>query len=117
MSEESKVVNHYMLTDEKLNEIKENFIKIQNLSSIECNVYNQHLKISLNPHFTSIDNVYNVNGKYISGLMKYDYIYGVYHLDDNKVIYIVYRIEKNNFDIYENDRYVSVCNNETIIYK
>ena len=101
MSEDFKVNNHYMLSDEKLNEIKNSFIKIQNLTSLECNINNQHLKISLNPYFTSIDNVYNVNGKYIPGLVKSDYIYGVYHLDDNKIIYIVYRLEKNNFDIYE----------------
>ena len=103
MSEESKVVNNYILNDEKLNILKERFIKIQNLSSLEYNIDNQHLKISINPYFTSIDNIYNVNGKYIPGLTRHNHIYGVYHLNDKKIIYIVYKIEKNNFEIYEDN--------------
>ena len=33
MTEDFKVNNHYMLSDEKLNKIKNSFIKIQNLTS------------------------------------------------------------------------------------
>lgn len=89
-----------MLTDERFNEIRKQFLNIQNLSE-EFNINNQHLKVSLNPHFTSIDNIYNVNGKYIPGLVRLNYIYGVCHLDDNKIIYIVYRLNNNKFDVYE----------------
>ena len=103
MSEDFKVNNTYMLSDERLNEIKNQFLNIQNLSPEEYNVNNQHLKVSLNPHFTSIDNVYNVNGKYIPGLVRNNYIYGVCHLDNIKIIYIIYSIEHNKFNIYEDN--------------
>jgi len=100
MSEDFKVNNTYTFTDEKLNEIRNQFINIKNLTE-EFNINNQHLKISLNPHFTSIDNIYNVNGKFIPGLVRLNFVYGVYHLDNDMIIYIVYRLDDNKFDIYK----------------
>jgi len=101
MCEDNKVDNHYLLTNERLNEIKNKLSNVQNLSPVEYNINNQHLKISMNTHFTSIDNIYNINGKFIPGLVRYNYVYGVYHIDNDKIIYIVYRIENNKFDVYE----------------
>ena len=59
-------------------------------NSIFYKIDNQTLKIEYNQNYSSTDNIYIVNGKYIPSIYKNNKIIGIYNLDDKINIFIEY---------------------------